>query len=254
MSACSPATSALRSAPASAHSSISAPKVKYGTRLRAGADAMCLTSAQITSTGTGRNASACANGLRCVRLATSGTKSLVPAFALLKSVRLATIGTTNSASACVCQSHAQTQIKSGTRLVASASATFLKSAPTTSTGTTDCVYACARRSKFAAHFTIGIRKTASAFAKKYLRAVLLELSGTPTLANVTDANKKSAQVYLSGNSPLASAYAHTPPPQLLQSPLNFLVQHLNSTKNAANASTAMPTAIGTAIPALATAN
>jgi hypothetical protein len=29
---------------------------------------------------------------------------------------------------------------------------------------------------------------------------------------VTDANNKSAQVSLSGNSPLASAYAHTPPP------------------------------------------
>ena len=139
-------------------------------------------------------------------------------------------------------------------MLASAFAIFLKSAPKTSTGTKNGVDACARRSKFAAHFTIGIRNTASACAKKYLRAVLLELSGTPTLANVRDANQKSAPVSSSGNRPLASAYAHTPPPQLLQSPLNFLVQHLNSTKNAANASTAMPTAIGTPIPVLATAN
>ena len=220
--------------------------------MRAGANAMCLTSAQITSTGTGRNASACANGLRCVRLATSGTKSLVPAFALLKSVRLATIGTTNSASACVCQSHAQTPIKSGTQLVAGAFARFLKSAPTTSTGTTNCVFACARRSKIAAHFTIGIRNTASACAKKYLRAVLLELSGTPPLANVRDANQKSAPVSSSGNRPLASAYAHTPPP--LRPPFLFLATHLNSTKNAASASIATLTAIGTPIHALANAN
>ena len=189
-----------------------------------------------------------------MRLATSGTKSLVPAFAFLNSVWLATIGTTNTASACVFQSHAQTPIKSGTRLLASAFATFLKSVPTTSTGTKNCVYAFARRSKFAAHFTIGIRNTASVFAKKYLRAVLMEPSGTPTLANVTDANNKSAQVSLSGNSPLASAYAHTPPPQPLQHLFHFLVQQLNSTKNAARASIATLTVIGTPIPALATAN
>ena len=110
MIALGPATSALRRALASAHSSISAPEVRYGTRLRASAGAMCLTTAQITSTGTGVNAGASANGLRCVHLATSGTKGLVLAFAHLNLVRLATIGTTNSASACVCQRNAITPI------------------------------------------------------------------------------------------------------------------------------------------------
>ena len=74
-----------------------------------------------------------------------------------------------------------------------------------------------------------MRSLALAIVKIQLK--LLELphpankdcGGIRTLADATDANKKSAQVYLSGNSPLASAYAHTPPPQLLQSPLHFVV-------------------------------
>jgi len=166
LSAGSPATSALGSALASAHWSISAPEVRYGTRLRASASAMCLSSAQITSTGTGVNAGACANGLRRVRLATSGTKGLVLANAHLNLVCLATIGTTTSASACVRQGHVQTAIWNGTQLLAIAFAILLKTAPTSSTGTTESVNACARRSKIAARFAIGMRNTASAGAKK----------------------------------------------------------------------------------------
>ena len=90
-----------------AHSSISAPNIRLGTQLHANAGAMCLLFAQITSTGTGRNAGAYANGLRCARLVTSGTKSLVPAYAHLNRVLMATIGTSTYASAFASHRYAQ---------------------------------------------------------------------------------------------------------------------------------------------------
>jgi hypothetical protein len=90
-----------------AQSFISAPNIRLGTQLHANAGAMCLLFAQITSTGIGRNAVACANGLKCARLATSGTKSLVPAYAHLNHALMATIGTTNYASAFASHRYAQ---------------------------------------------------------------------------------------------------------------------------------------------------
>lgn len=142
--ASSPATSALKSVLAYAQKHISAPKAKSGTTLRANACARSLFYARTTCSGTSSDASAFANGRWTVRLATIGMKSLVPANAHLNRVSQVTIGTRNSASACVCPSHARTLLKYGTLLLAGANASsFQKLALLILIGTTIYVNACA---------------------------------------------------------------------------------------------------------------
>jgi hypothetical protein len=80
----------------------------------------------------------------------------------------------------------------------------------------------------------------------------MELYGIQTPASVTNANKLVfVRASLSGNSPFASAYVHTP---LRVLKCRFLAQLVSSMQNAVNALTAILTASGIPKPALATAN
>ena len=176
--------------------------------MAASASAMSQSNALITSTGTGRNACACANGLRFARLATTGTTALVPANAAPTCVQLTSTGMPSSASACVKKLNAHL-IKFGTHNAASAFAYPSKTAIIgLITGTSKAAHANALRSKFVTQITSGIPYTVSASASNS-RYVPSDKNGIPSLANVTTANIVTAQVSLSGNNHLASAYVRT---------------------------------------------
>ena len=142
-------------APAIAHGATFAPKIRPGTLLAASASAVSQSNALITSTGTGRNACACANGLRFARLATTGTTAVVPANAAPMCVQLTPTGMPSSASACVHKLHAHL-IKFGTHNVASSLAyPFMTAMIGLITGTSKVAHANALKSKFVTQITSG---------------------------------------------------------------------------------------------------
>jgi hypothetical protein len=199
LSAFNPVTSASKSALVFAHGLIIAHTVKFGTHSPASANAMYNWSALISSTGTGRNACACANGLRCAHLATNGTPRYANVSAAPSRVLLAITGIPSSASACVPLSNALLNINSGTNYCADAFANSSKTAMILlTTGTLKAVCADVLRSNNALLISIGTTNTASASAKKNPR-VLLILTGMLAPANAKRAKSRATvQILLSG--------------------------------------------------------